>query len=1174
MKWITTRDILHWVETNQRQAQEMMPEILRRLIRASITQIFTLTFPSGDNIQLGGWDGIINTNESNEFIPEGCSGWEIGTSKGVRGKADLDYEKRKKDPLGLNPQETTYIFITPRIWTRANRWIEERKKENFWKDIKVITAEELEEWLENTPSVAAWVSSEIIKNYPDNSLDTTDAFWDKWSRNKTHSLDPDVILSGRVNEKNALTDSLRTNDIFFIKSLSKQESTAFIIASFITSDECREDFFARSLIVSTTDAFRQLSCSQTPLILIPSFEDEGNFNQAVLNGHTVFVPLGISDYKISGNLIELPEIDRDGFVEALKKSGYKNAEQLSKECIRNISVLRRSLEYDYSTPLWASKDHCRDIIPAILIGRWRDCYEGDKKAIQKLSKLAYEDHIDQITKWSLSDDAPIIHIDDYWRVTSPLDAFLHSMKFFTSKDIQNLQEIAIDVFSEVDENIEEKEKINGFFFQQDKRTYSYRIREGVIHTLILISILGDQIKNPNIKNPVVWVDSIIREILSSDNEYLWKSIDKLLPLIAEASPSEFLNAVEKLIRSQSHIPKSLLTLGSKINPIYGRGSYHGIIWALESISWDPKYLSRASLALLSFIQYKDDNGTSKALNSLKEIHRAWHHQTFASIDERIEVLRLLITQNREKGWELLVALIPKMDSETGMDTHTMRWRFYGKIKLNQFNIYERQRTYDEIISMLLETTNNSITEILDLLEISTSPATTDPKRNEILDHIEKNINAIDDTENLLWNQLRTEIHHNREYPDAEWSMNEEQLLPYLRLYDKLKPQNPIALVKWMFDRHSLEDVNPVPNQDYKEKGWRSFSIRIEAIKNLTKDYGYETIFKMSTEVKESNILGQAFGEIVLNDESLKEQVLRSVDLNEVNENFLRSFFWRLLNSKTFEEVIFIYKSLPNSLSKKVRVIFFLSLNETIRLWNFLEGLEPEIISEYWDGIRFYDGTNEEINYAILKLSERRRFSCCIDICRHVPDKISTDNIKNILYGCFSQNKEPLPNSYKIEEILDELYKRDDIGNEELANLELMCVPLLDLSKYTPHKLFEELVTNPVSYIEIIKMIIYRPDEIYEESEDLSKLKFRKGYAIIDNLNILPGTDKEGKIDPNKLHSWIDKVLVASEQIEKRSYVECQIGKLLGNFIVKNKFELTELICITIEKYKSDSLIEG
>jgi hypothetical protein len=75
---VTANDIKQWTATDKRRAEEMLPLLIKKLIYASCKPR-EISFPSGDSVSIGGWDGILDVKEGNEFVPAGKSGWEVGT---------------------------------------------------------------------------------------------------------------------------------------------------------------------------------------------------------------------------------------------------------------------------------------------------------------------------------------------------------------------------------------------------------------------------------------------------------------------------------------------------------------------------------------------------------------------------------------------------------------------------------------------------------------------------------------------------------------------------------------------------------------------------------------------------------------------------------------------------------------------------------------------------------------------------------------------------------------------------------------------------------------------------------------------------------------------------------------------------------------------------------------
>ena len=78
MKLIKAIDLQHWADS--KDSEHLMPELMRRLIHASIRDISCISFPNEDCVDLPGFDGILETSFNNPYVPVGKSAFEIGTS--------------------------------------------------------------------------------------------------------------------------------------------------------------------------------------------------------------------------------------------------------------------------------------------------------------------------------------------------------------------------------------------------------------------------------------------------------------------------------------------------------------------------------------------------------------------------------------------------------------------------------------------------------------------------------------------------------------------------------------------------------------------------------------------------------------------------------------------------------------------------------------------------------------------------------------------------------------------------------------------------------------------------------------------------------------------------------------------------------------------------------------
>jgi hypothetical protein len=146
MVWISATDFEQWAE--RLDLQNTLPAVVRRAIHGSGVPIKEIDFPAGDSVIYPGLDGYLIATASTAFVPDGISAWEFGTSDDVRDKANSDYKKRTEKPQAFSRREATFVFVTPRRWAEKDRWCARKRAEGAWRDVKVIDADGLEQWLE------------------------------------------------------------------------------------------------------------------------------------------------------------------------------------------------------------------------------------------------------------------------------------------------------------------------------------------------------------------------------------------------------------------------------------------------------------------------------------------------------------------------------------------------------------------------------------------------------------------------------------------------------------------------------------------------------------------------------------------------------------------------------------------------------------------------------------------------------------------------------------------------------------------------------------------------------------------------------------------------------------------------------------------------------------------
>ena len=459
-------------------------------------------------------------------------------------------------------------------------------------------------------------------------------------------------------------------------------------------------FFSKALIVDTEGNFRGIRINtNTALNLIPRFDDAQPLYAAVAKGHHVLVPLGADD-NFNQETITLPTIDRDGQNKSLTESGIsrEDAERFSRESGRNITILKKLLGFPHYKAKWIEKENIREIILALILGRWNETFVGDIELIEKLSEQKYSDYLIILNKWKNFEESPIIQIGETWRLTSPLDLWTNLSSQLLPKDFQNIQECFSLAFKNGNPIIEPEDKNSFAAYFNKKNKYSNWSREGLTQSLILVGRLNG-VKIPNLDNPQNWVDNIIFDLLNNASGEMWISVDHELPLISEASPESFLKAVKNsLVKEQPEI----MDMFKEEDGFLHKTSHHtGLLWALENLAWLPEYLRDASLVLLKLSRLDPGGSLSnRPLNSISEIFKPWHFQTIASYDDRMEILKYITEKEKESGWSLLIRMLPDHHG-IAHPTHKMRWRMFDRNTNLTYTYQEIWNTHSAVIEMLI-----------------------------------------------------------------------------------------------------------------------------------------------------------------------------------------------------------------------------------------------------------------------------------------------------------------------------------------------------------------------------------------------------------------------------------------------------------------------------------------
>lgn len=155
---VTATHLVDWADT--KEAQTQLPRLIRRLC-FNVEATREISFPAGDSTHRPGWDGVLLAERGSAWVPQGRSYWEMGCNQNVSKKAEQDLRKRTDSTDEEQQRGATFVFVTPRRWQGKSAWIEKVHSSALWADVRAYDADDLEQWIEQTPAVAVQFAEEL-----------------------------------------------------------------------------------------------------------------------------------------------------------------------------------------------------------------------------------------------------------------------------------------------------------------------------------------------------------------------------------------------------------------------------------------------------------------------------------------------------------------------------------------------------------------------------------------------------------------------------------------------------------------------------------------------------------------------------------------------------------------------------------------------------------------------------------------------------------------------------------------------------------------------------------------------------------------------------------------------------------------------------------------------------
>ena len=1160
MKFITSTHLKQWADT--KECQQLLPELVRRLIETSVTSVDRLSFPSGDAVSVHGWDGIVSCNEGIDVVPEGISLWECGATKDKQGKINHDFGVRENDPLGYDKSISTFVLVTPRIWEGADEWM--RDHQNGWKKVIVYTAVELERWIENRPPVGMWLA-EKLRILPSGGYMLPETYWNRWAQGKKLALPYEIILPGREDISKQVVDTCKVAGSLVLNALTQSEGVAFAIASILTNENA-EKLKARVVVVTEKNAYDDLVEHYDNLVLLTTLTE--SLNYTTNRGHSVIVASTPADQ--IKDVFTLPIIEKEGFVKALVKIGIDDAKArvIAQDTARDINVFRRREKIELDKPKWADPNTLAELLPAFLVGKWLANIEGDKTVLAALSGMDYDQYELKLKALLLEEETPLIHIGNMWRICSPFESIEYAKAMLTTSILDKFRDVCQCLIQDDDPEAVDRANTEDFQFRQFEQKYSKTIKAGVYQSLCLLSIVDDS----KDKKLTFGVDETVIELLKGWNLSRFLSNKHYLTELAEASPKEFLSFLEQL-------PKDILNVVfTPRQPEYSlfgwEISYTEVLFSLEMLAWDVDYLNRVTNLLLQYSGYKNEsNFANKPVNSLYNIFRVFMPQTYALYKERMTILNAYASKYQSIVYEICKKICESLSGCVLDTNHHYRWRLFGELNSSKNVDRMTLEQLKNVVALMLQCCDYSTEAIKDLITLSTQVSMGDV-RMLILGTVREHLAGSDDVQ-VVVDVLRKDINHHLSYPDTDWSLSEMELKPYQAMLDEIGPKDIMHKNAWLFEDFYVQ-LPLEGDWDYDKEVQRLREARIKVVVEIVDSMGHDSIWELLKIVKcpesVSESLVSVFGV------SLLDEVCQKYQADELSENFTRSF----LNVLCYNDIA-KYQELAVQIIAK-------DANLTIVLYapRYVEGLAKiaadcgdETKRLYWESVNV-GIVKDNVDNVVRELMKVNRFSQALTTMCFSRESLQMDDLEivKILYSCLMKSasaKSQLDTHYIVSFLKDLDKSEDPEVIRILVFIEFLLYRVLERERMNMSntRFVKELSRNPELMIQLVELAYVPDDGIVEQLEGVAATN-RKTlgecaiHIMLFGRNLVSFIDDKGTLNEQFMNQYIDQLYKLAKERKRLKVIDSVVGNILGDIPRDDNYP-PKALCELVERLGSDKV---
>jgi hypothetical protein len=633
---------------------------------------------------------------------------------------------------------------------------------------------------------------------------------------------------------------------------------------------------------------------------------------------------------------------------------------------------------------------------------------------------------------------------------------------------------------------------------------------------------------------------VLRVANEDESGALWRSLDDVLPMLAEAAPDAFLDGVRD---GMDLDPSPILTLFAEgQDDTFSHPPHTGLLWALEKIAWSSRHLTRVTLILgeLAHSDPRRGRWTNRPSNTLRATFLAWFPNTDADLPGRLAALDALRDRWPDMSWELLLAILPHRQT-IGSHSSKPRFRDWG-----------------------LEWSPTSPEELIGTIRALASRIADDAGRNgsrwaEVVPHLSElppddramlfeRIGSLDPTgmhpdERLsMWNALVNEGERHLRFPDADWSLDRMQAAIFVEAAERFQDENLPEREARLFDfRVRLPDL---PQGDFEAQERALAERRDHAAESVFEHDGLDGLLRLADASAQPRLVGIA---AAARQDDPADGLLPLLGGEGPGAAVAAGWAARRMR----EEGIDWAKQQLDAAGLDVdgQTALMLELPGDDTTWDALDDLSAEVQAKYWRAATPFRLQSQQVSRVVAKLLDVGRPWAAVDVlagCAHDSVPLNAEVVEQALLEAARSDQvdAAIHAAWEVGQLLDAL-EADGLPLVRLATLEFTYFALLSDVRQ-PRALEEALASDPGLFVELIRRGYTRADGSDDGTGD-SELSTH-AWTVLHDIRRSPGADAQGKIDSTALKAWIANARDQLAAIDRADVGDVKIGELLGRSI--------------------------